>query len=78
MISDKGIAFPELAREERPGCNGAIEFRVLDHARKVRTPWQAAGYASDHVAACAVNRTDRDRLTPRHTTDGEWIIVRSY
>lgn len=77
MKSDRGVVFPELTLETRPGANGTTEKRVCDYVRKIRTPWLFYG-ASDHVAACAVNRTNLERLTSRHSKDGDWIIVHSY
>ena len=63
--------------EERPGG----EWRVIDHMRRVRTPWLASGARTpiiEKAARAAVRRTDPARLVAhRHTRDEDWVVVHS-
>jgi hypothetical protein len=71
--------YPTLHIETQSGCNGAIDTRIVDYARKVKTPWLACcNEVLANTAAAAVMRTLRSSLTWRHTVDGEWIIVHTY
>lgn len=56
-------------------------WRIIDAARMIRTPWlhdSAFSEQTKKAAMYAVARTEREKLTHRHTVDGEWIIVHSY
>ncbi len=56
-------------------------WRILDDETKVRTPWLAHECFSEtakKAAMFAVKRTDRNKLTHRHTTDDDWVVVHSY
>jgi len=56
-------------------------WRILDPARKVRTPWlhdSAFNESTKKAAMYAVARTEREKLTHRHTIDGDWVVVHSY
>jgi hypothetical protein len=56
------------------------EWRVVDQARHVRTPWLSGSVRSSVVekaAKFAVRRTDPAKPTGRHTRDGDWIVVHS-
>jgi len=63
--------------EERPGG----DWRVIDYARRVRTPWLASSSRSsivERAAKMAVRRTDPAKLIAhRHTRDDDWVIVHS-
>ena len=68
---------PGDAIEERP--NG--EWRVIDYARRVRTPWRASAARTpviERAAKMAVRRTDPSKLVAhRHTRDGDWVVAHS-
>lgn len=56
-------------------------WRIVDGVRQIRTPWlhdSAFSEATKKAAMYAVARTERDKLTHRHTIDGDWIVVHSY
>ena len=67
----------EATIEERHvGRSG--EWRVVDKARRVRTPWLASDVRTrvlEQAAKMAVRRTDPAKLTSRHTRDGDWVVV---
>lgn len=56
-------------------------WRIVDPARNIRTPWlhdSCFNETTKKAAMYAVARTEREKLTDRHTVDGEWVVVHRY
>lgn len=76
---------PEI---DNGGPNGSRRWRLVDGARKIRTPWQgtapddmhvgAARFAMKHVNRPALDKLDDRHLPARFTRDGEWLILHSF
>jgi len=63
--------------ETKPGTRGT-DWRVIDYVRHVRTPWLDGNLRTrvlEIAAKMAVKRTDREKLTDRHSRDEGWVIV---
>lgn len=73
------LAVSEPVIETKSGIRGQ-EWRVIDYVRHVRTPWLDGGLRTrilETAAKTAVKRTNRDKLTDRHTRDEDWVVVHS-
>ena len=62
------------------GPDGRPRWRLVDAARKIRTPWLTGKFTDDPALyrgiKLAVETADRNKIVPhRHTFDGEWLIV---